>query len=186
MYLSGSAPDGPSDLAPKCNTEAGHPSEVYYLFDVLGETEWEALPAGQILDMAKNPTGELAGALPSFIRGQLQVLMAEGDKKERRRLAKLLMYAAFLQLFHQLPSRFSKRRDDLEAELGLPHTVAARFLSSFAEPSDRGFAKPQTCKDKLLLVLCVTTLMFAKFEVDFGALAHDLKMHPDKLTAYYK
>jgi hypothetical protein len=96
--------EGPSDLAPKCNVEAGHPGEVYSLYDVIGESEWEALPAGQILDMAKNPSGELALSLPSFIRGQLSVLMAEGDKKERRKQAKLLMYAAFLMLFNSQPS----------------------------------------------------------------------------------
>jgi hypothetical protein len=38
----------------------------------------------------------------------------------------------------------------------------------------------QASKDKLLLALCVLTLMAGDFEVKFDELAADLKMHCDK------
>jgi hypothetical protein len=38
----------------------------------------------------------------------------------------------------------------------------------------------QGTRDKLLLALCVITLMFGDYEVKFGELAADLKLNPDK------
>ena len=41
-------------------------------------------------------------------------------------------------------------------------------------------------RDRLVLSLCVVSLMFARFQLDFTLLASDLKLHPDKLVTYFK
>lgn len=102
--------EGPSDLAPKCNMKASSPAEAYLRKDVIGEEEWESLAPVQILDMAKDPSGEAASMLPTYIRAQLPALLKTEDKKDRRKRAKLLMYAAFLVLFNALPSRLEIAR----------------------------------------------------------------------------
>ncbi len=98
--------DGPSDLAPRCNLQATRVDDVYVRKDVITEDEWDSLAIQQILDMAKDPSIDGVAELPSYIRGQLSALIACQDKRESKRKAKLLMYAFFLILFNQLPSRY--------------------------------------------------------------------------------
>lgn len=76
--------------------------------------------------------------------------------------------------------RFNKNAAVLREELGMPFAVANRALSSYAAEADVGFSRPQACRDRLLLALCVITMMFGDFQVNFGDLAQDLKLHPDK------
>ncbi len=72
---------------------------------MITEEEWENLSYEQIVDMAKNPNIEGIDELPSFIRSQLPSLIACGDKRDMRKKAKMLVYAFFLILYNQLPSR---------------------------------------------------------------------------------
>jgi hypothetical protein len=70
------------------------------------EEEWDEISFEQILDMAKDPNAEGIDELPSFVRAQLPRLTACQDKRERRKRAKMLVYAFFLILYNQLPSRY--------------------------------------------------------------------------------
>ncbi|EKX49934.1 hypothetical protein GUITHDRAFT_104331 [Guillardia theta CCMP2712] len=176
--------NGPNELAPPCNLAAETVSDVYKRKDLLDGEEWESIVPGQFFAIAQDP--ESAKQLPAFIRRHINLADSYPDKKDKKRVAKLLSYVSFLVFFHNLPNRFRKSPEVLKKELGIPLALGVHFLKLFAESVGNSYTKPQTQRDRLLLHLAVACLLVTEFEMDFDDLAADLKLHPDKLSAYFR
>jgi len=179
---------GPNELAPPPNMAATAVSGIYTRQSLLNDECWEAINPGSMIGMAENASKDRS-TLPDFVVRNLSPVAAAGeDKKTKKYLAKLLTLVAYLVRFHLLPSRFKHTPDTLKKELGIPLPLGVYFLDTFAEggTSESSHSKPQVHKDRLLLALAVSTLLACGFDIEIDALALDLKMHADKLAAYFK
>lgn len=179
---------GPNELAPSPNLAATAVSGIYTRQSLLNDECWEAINPGSMIGMAENASKDRS-TLPDFVVHNLSHVAAAGeDKKTKKYLAKLLTLVTYLVRFHLLPSRFKHTTDTLKKELGIPLPLGVYFLDTFAEQgaSEGSHSKPQVHKDRLLLALAVSSLLACGFDMEIDALALDLKMHADKVAAYFK
>ena len=177
---------GPNEHAPPPDLSATDVSGVYNRREFLNDECWDSINPGHILGMADNPKKDRSG-LPAFIARNLShVSAAAQDKQAKKHTAKLLTLSLYLMRFHGLGSRFKHTAETLKNELGIPPALGVHFLQTLAEGSDTTFSRPQIHKDRLLLLLAVTSLLACGYDVEIDDMAMDLKMHADKLAAYFK
>jgi len=176
----------PNEIAPPPNLAATSTSGVYNRQDLLNDECWDAINPGAMISLAEN-TSKDRSSLPAFVARNLSHVAAAGeDKTAKKRLAKLLTLVTYLVRFQLLGNRFKHTAETLKNEFGIPLPLGVHMLQVFADGSETSYSRPQLVKDRLLLVLAVTSLMACDFDLEIDDLALDLKMHTEKLGSYYK
>ncbi|KAJ1477760.1 A49-like RNA polymerase I associated factor-domain-containing protein, partial [Baffinella frigidus] len=206
--------EAPNELAPLPNLEATAVNEVYTLAGLLSDEQWDAISDKLLIKIAADE--EASKMLPSFCRANVGAVIAAADKKAKKVQARLLSYVAFLIFFHNISSRFKKdaqallifvhkissrfKKDAqvlvdelgiplpivLADELGIPLPIGTHFLKEFAVRDGNSYTKPQAQRDRLLLHLTTAALIFSNYDMHLDMLAADVKIHPDRVGAYFK
>lgn len=178
--------EGPNELAPACNLSAEALDKVYEEESLLAEAEWSLLSGAELVQASKEDAdSESNQQLPQFVREVLP-LLAGADKKKRKRMARHLAYIVALVNFNRLPSKFAKTPDAVSTELNIPPPLALTFLRTFSTFAAGTYTRPQTTRDKLLLYLGVAALLATDYHLFIDSLAADLRLHPEKLSNYFK
>ncbi|EJD05049.1 Rpa49 subunit specific to nuclear RNA polymerase I [Fomitiporia mediterranea MF3/22] len=174
---------------PKFNLHATKPEDVYKLYDIVPESELNALPIKEIMNATSQE--ERMKFVPfsrsDWVRQHVAAIF-EGTKTSKRSL-RIILYIACLLVFRMGAVRYCNKREDLEERLpGIPSNVIDGIYSRFTE-TVRGSSRVQFTSDnavRLLTHIFALCLHVDNFATDTTLIAADLREPVTKINQHFK
>ncbi|THG97457.1 hypothetical protein EW145_g7611 [Phellinidium pouzarii] len=174
---------------PPYDLNATTPEDVYKLYEIIPEAEFEAIPIRNIL--AASSMEERMKYIPfnrsDWIRQHLNSIFS--SPKPNKKEIKIVLYIAFLLMFRICDPKLREKKELLQKRMGdVPIVIVDGIMARFTETL-RGSTKIQFTTDnevKLMTHMFALCLHLDNFASDTTLIAADLRETVTKINQFFK